>query len=155
MNSLKALGLISLFSLQAFAIDLTKPLPDGPPAPPSPATLKRAANQLLKTCSEGLETHGLASSVKIASGSNAQAVCRCISSSFKKGQDLKAIAVMDATYRGLDTQVTDPEIQNEYLFHAKQLEENCRLNPKYRVGQSEPRDVSSVKSKTDKPKKKK
>lgn len=121
-----------------------KKLPEGPPKEPPRAKANAVLDKLNKACVQALSRKaGLSSSVKLAKGVTPKSACACITvafrQGFKQGQTLTAVEIVEAAYRGLDANLEDPQSQELYIYHAANLEENCKLDPKYRLNKPEPR----------------
>lgn len=133
--------------------DILPPLPEGPPKPASKADVAKFKVELKGACIISLKKNeGLATEVKIRNKGNINAVCECVSREIAKGANLEEMDVVASFYKGFDNKMKEEgDSAGIYIYEAGKLEENCRLDSNYKVGQPEPRErvINSVEVKAD------
>lgn len=133
--------------------DLLPALPEGPPKPAAKAEVAKFRVELKGACIISLKKNeGLAADVKIKDKSKINSVCECVAREISKGANLEEMDVVASFYKGFDNKMKEEgESAGIYLHEAGKLEENCRLDSNYKVGQPEPRErqINSVEEKTE------
>lgn len=120
--------------------DILPALPDGPPKPASKSEVSKARIELKGSCVLSLKKgEGLAAQVKIKDTKKISSICECIAREIAKGANLEEMDVVTTFYRGFDDKMKNEDGFNIYLHEAGKLEENCRLDSNYKVGNPEPR----------------
>ncbi len=155
MNFAKFLAglIIVILSAPAFAQktkvdpDILPALPAGPPKAASKSLVAKYSNELKGACVVALKKEeGLVPEVKIKNKGKINSICECFSREVAKGSNLEEIDFLTTFYKGFDNKMNDDEANGIYLHEGQKLEENCRLDSNYKVGQPEPRErqINSV-----------
>lgn len=159
MKSFKILVTTSALLISGFAFaqksskvdpDILPALPAGPPKAASKSEVAKAKTELKGACVISLKKNeGLVPEIKIKDKSKIAAVCECVAREVSKGANLEEMDFLTTFYKGYDNKLSEGDSGNIYLHEGDKLEENCRLDSNYKVGQPEPRErqVNSVEEK--------
>lgn len=138
----------SAFAQKKVDPDILPALPDGPPKPASKAEVAKFRIELKGACVIAFKKNeGLAPEIKLKDKSKINAACECVAREISKGANVEEMDVVASFYKGFDNKMKDEgDSGNIYLHEAGKLEENCRLDSNYKVGQPEPRErqINSV-----------
>ena len=130
-------------SSKAVDPDIMPALPEGPPPKASKAEIAKSRAELKSACVVSLKKNeGLVPELKLKDKSKVAAVCECVAREMSKGGNLEELDFVATFYKGFDNKIDGESSNAIYLHEADKLEENCRIDSNYKVGQPEPRERS-------------